>query len=45
MLSMNLNTGLDFFLGLSLFELFEICEEVKEINDSIEAEVRGRRTV
>ena len=29
---MNLQTGLDFFLGLSLFELLDLCEDLKEVN-------------
>nr|DAF46223.1 MAG TPA: hypothetical protein [Caudovirales sp. ctaix4] len=29
---MNLQTGLDFFLGLSLFELLDLCEDLKEVS-------------
>ena len=32
---MNLQTGLDFFLGLSLFELLDLCEDLKEVNKKI----------
>lgn len=31
-LSMNLRTGLDYFLSLSIFDLLDICEELKEVN-------------
>jgi len=31
-LSINLQTGLDFFLDLSLFDLLDLCEDLKEVN-------------
>ena len=32
-LSMNLRTGLDYFLNLSFFDLLDLCAEIKEVND------------
>ena len=31
LLSQNLTTGLDYFLGLSLFDIIDLCEDLKEI--------------
>ncbi len=37
-LSLNLGTGLDFFLGLSLFDLIDLCEDLVEVRKSQENE-------
>ena len=31
-LSMQLGTGMDYFLGLSIFELLDLCDDFKELN-------------
>lgn len=31
---MNLKTGLDFFLDLSFFELLDLCDDMREVNQS-----------
>lgn len=31
-LALNLKTGLDYFLGLSIFDLLDLCEDLREVN-------------
>lgn len=28
---MNLNTGLDYFMSMGIFDLIDLCEELKEV--------------
>lgn len=31
-LTLNLKTGLDYFMGLSIFELIDLCEDLQEVS-------------
>lgn len=31
-LSINLKTGLEYFMGLTVFELLDLCEDISEVN-------------
>lgn len=40
-LSIELKTGLDYLMGLSLFDILDLCEDLKDINHEIK--VRTKR--
>lgn len=42
-LSMNLQTGMDYFLSLSIFELIDVCTDVNEIYKETKRKVKQRR--
>ena len=31
-LALNLKTGLDYFMGLSIFEFIDLCEDLQEVS-------------
>nr|DAM35721.1 MAG TPA: hypothetical protein [Caudoviricetes sp.] len=35
-LSLNLQTGLDYFLSLSFFDLLDLCEDLREVSKEYE---------
>lgn len=41
-LAQNLTTGLDYIRGLSIFELIELCEDLKEIQKEVDKQNHGR---